>query len=84
MSVQLLLVWRFAEKGQPIRTLIHDFQSDGEMSVLVREIAAAIEIINPGARALYEGVIGDLEGEILRLRNELAFWTERPAVGALA
>ena len=84
MSVQLQLVWRFAEPGKPVRTQIHDFQSGGEMSVLVREVAAAIEIINPGARALYEGVIADLEGEILRLRKELDFWVKRPAVGALA
>ena len=82
MTTQLLLVWRFNEPGKPIRTQIHDFQSDGEMSVLVREIASAISIID-GGKALYEGVIGDLEGEILRLKNELSFWLEKP-IGALA
>ena len=80
MSVQLQLVWRFAMPGKPIRTQIHDFAADGEMSVLVREVAAAIEIINPGGHALYEGVIADLEGEILRLKNELSFWLEKPGV----
>lgn len=84
MSIQLLLVWRFAEKGQPIRTLIHDFQADGEMSVLVREVAAAIELIDPNAKALYEGVIGDLEGEILRLKNQLAFFVGVEKVGVLS
>ena len=81
MSVQLQLVWRFNEPGRPIRTQIHDFSADGEMSVLVRQVAAAIELIDPNAKALYEGVIGDLEGEILRLRNQLSFFVgEKPGV----
>jgi len=82
VTAQLLLVWRFNEPGHPVRTLLHDFTAEGQMSTLVREVAACIEMVDPNARALYEGVIGDLEGEILRLRNELSFWVERPAVMA--
>ncbi len=89
MTVRLMLVWRFDERGQVPRSVIHDFATDGEMSHLVREVAAHIEFFEDGARALYEGVIGDLEGEVLRLRNDkrdlekqLEFWIARPAVMA--
>ena len=75
-----MLVWSFREKGQPERTVLHDFTSEGQMSTLVREVASAIEMIDPNAKALYEGVIGDLEGEILRLRTELSFWVGKPGV----
>ncbi len=85
----LLLVWRFTQKGHPPRTILHDFVADGAMSTLCREVAACIDIVDNG-RALYEGVIGDLEGEVLRLRNDkrdlekqLEFWIARP-IGALA
>ena len=73
MKSTLLLVWRFEEKGQPTRTQTHDFAADGEMSVLCREIASHIEIVD-GGRAFFEGVIGDLEGQVLRLRSQLDFW----------
>ena len=65
-----------------MRTITHDFIAEGQMSTLVREIAAHIEMIDPNARALYEGVIGDLEIENMKLRQDLAFWTELP-VGAM-
>ena len=67
----LLLVWRFQEKGMPVRTQIHEFCAEpGEMSVLCREVASCLEIVD-GGKAFYEGIIGDLQGEILRLRSEL-------------
>ncbi len=88
MTATLLLVWQFKEKGTVTKTILHDFVADGAMSTLCREIAACIDIVDNG-RALYEGVIGDLEGEVLRLRNDkrdlekqLEFWLTRPAVVA--
>ncbi len=61
----LILAWRF-EGG---RSQVHDFATSGEMSVLCREIASHLDIVD-GGKAFYEGVIGDLEGECMRLRAE--------------
>ena len=91
MTATLLLVWRFSEKGMPVRSQIHEFCAEpGEMSLLCREVASCLEIVD-GGKAFYEGVIGDLQGEVLRLRNELKqandsldFWLERKPVGAMA
>lgn len=86
MNASLVLSWWFPDQR---RATVHDFATGGEMSVLCREIAAHMEIVD-GGKAFYEGIIGDLEREVLALRMEkreverqLEFWIGEK-VGAMS
>jgi hypothetical protein len=82
----LVLAWKW-DTGS---STVQDFVYEGELSTLVKEVAAALDLID-GGKTLYEGIIGDLQGEVLRLKaanreltETLDFWLERRPVGALA
>jgi hypothetical protein len=52
------------------RAEIQRFVMDGDMTSLAKEVAAALSIIDRGD-AFYRGIIGDLQGEILLLQQDL-------------
>lgn len=78
MTASLILAWRF-DNGA---STVVDFVADGEMSTMVREVAAAIDVIDGGA-ALWRGVAGDFERMWLDERQkridleELVGWTQK-------
>jgi hypothetical protein len=88
VTAALVLAWKFDNGASQI----HEFCAEpGEMSVLVREVAACMEIVDGGA-ALWRGVAGDLQAQVLQLKAELreandslSFWLEKTyPVGAMA
>lgn len=78
MTASLILAWRF-DNGA---STVVDFVADGEMSTMVREVAAAIDVIDGGA-ALHRGIAGDFERMWLDERQkridleELVGWTQK-------
>lgn len=56
MTASLVLAWRF-DNGT---SSVVDFVADGEMSILIREVAAAIDVVDGGA-SLWQGIAGDFE-----------------------
>lgn len=64
MTAALLLVWRFDSGASSIV----DFAADGEIGTLVREVAAAIDIVDNGA-SLWRGIAGDFERMYLEERS---------------
>lgn len=58
MTASLIVAWYFPDQQ---RAEVVDFVThEGEMSILIRETAAHIEIVDGGA-ALWRGVAGDFE-----------------------
>lgn len=78
MTASLVLAWRF-ESGA---SQVVDFVADGELGILVQEVAAAIDVVDGGA-SLWKGIAGDWEREYLLERQkrmeleELMGWAQR-------
>lgn len=78
MTASLVLAWRF-ENGA---SSVVDFVADGELSTLIREVAAAIDVVDGGA-SLWRSIAGDWEREYLLERQkrmemeELLGWAQR-------
>ncbi len=60
----LILAWKFASGV----TSVQDFTYEGDLSAMVREIAAAIDVVDGGA-ALWRGVAADHQREVWRLEQ---------------
>lgn len=78
MTASLVLAWRFDNGASSIV----DFVADGEVTTIVREVAAMIDVIDGGA-ALWRGIAGDWERLYLEERSkrremeELLGWAQR-------
>lgn len=79
MTASLIVAWYFPDQR---RAEVVDFVADGELSTLIREIAAHIDIVDGGA-ALHRGIAGDYERMWLDERQkridleELVGWTQK-------
>lgn len=67
MKPVLVLSWWYPNLN---RAEINRFCMEGDMTSLAKEVAAALSIID-GGKAFYEGIIADLQGEILLLQQDL-------------
>lgn len=63
MTASLILAWKF-DSGA---STVVDFVADGEMSTMIREVAAAIDVVDGGA-SLWRGIAGDFERMYLEER----------------
>jgi hypothetical protein len=80
VTASLIVAWYFPDQQ---RAEVVDFVThEGEMSILIRETAAHMEIVDGGA-ALWRGVAGDFERLYLDERQkridleELVGWTQK-------
>lgn len=79
-TAALVLAWYFPASG---KSEVVDFVThEGEMAILIREVAAHIDIVDGGA-ALHRGIAGDFERLYLDERQkridleELVGWTQK-------
>ena len=67
MKPVLVLSWWYPDTK---RAEIQRFVQEGDLTSLAQEVAAALSIIDRGD-AFYRGIIGDLQGEVLLLEQDL-------------